>query len=221
MSRGTIRTASFMAAGFGENAYLVWREGQTFAVAIDPGGEATAMADRLAEEGLFLEAILLTHAHVDHVEGVGPLVGRTGAAVYLHPADRPLYDRAVDQARAFGLSVQPPPPPDHAITPGQDLVVGDIAFQVRHVPGHSLGHVLFYLEEAGAAFTGDVVFQGSIGRTDLPGGSLEQLMTSLREQVLTLPPDTRLLTGHGPATTVRHEATTNPFVIGQYGGGFA
>ncbi|MEX0890947.1 MAG: MBL fold metallo-hydrolase [Gemmatimonadota bacterium] len=221
MSNGSVRIQSFEAAGFGENAYLVWREGQTFAVAIDPGGEASAMADRLVAEGLFLEAILLTHAHLDHLEGVAPLVGRTGAAVHLHPADRPLYDHAADQARAFGLSVDPPPPPDLEIVPGRELVVGDFSFEVRHVPGHSPGHVLFYLEEAQAAFTGDVVFAGAIGRTDLPGGSMQQLMTSLREGVLTLPPDTRLYTGHGPATTVRHEAATNPFVIGQYGGGLA
>lgn len=210
---------TFLAPGFGENAYLVWPEGATMAVAIDPGGVAEAMADALARAGLFLEAILLTHAHVDHLEGVGALVGRTGATIYLHPADRPLYDQAGDQAAFFGMPLVTPPPPDQSLEDGQNLRFGDLTIEVRHVPGHSPGHVILYVPAGACAFVGDVIFQASIGRTDLPGGDFRQLIKGIRTRVLTLPADTTLYPGHGPATSVGHEARTNPFLIPHYGGG--
>jgi hydroxyacylglutathione hydrolase len=211
-----IRT--FTAAGFGENAYLVWRPGSEAAAAIDPGGEAGAMAALLENQGLGLAAILLTHAHLDHVEGVAELVRRTGAPIYMHEDDLRLYDRAAQQAAAFGLRIESPPPVDHYVVHGQALGLGGCSYEVRHVPGHSPGHLIYYLAEDGVAFVGDVVFMGSIGRTDLPGGNYQQLMRSIREQVLTLPPDTALFPGHGPSTTVEHERSSNPFLVAHYGG---
>jgi glyoxylase-like metal-dependent hydrolase (beta-lactamase superfamily II) len=177
------------------------------------------MADFLERHALRLASILLTHAHLDHIEGVARLVHRMPAPIYLHPGDRTLYSAAALQAVQFGMVVDPLPPIDHALTHGQRLTFGALTFEVRHVPGHAPGHVLFYEETDGSAFVGDVVFQGSIGRTDLPGGSFQELLRSIRQQVLTLPGTTRLFCGHGPPTTVQHEARTNPFLIASYGGG--
>ncbi|MGH7468432.1 MAG: MBL fold metallo-hydrolase [Longimicrobiales bacterium] len=201
------------------NAYIAWREGGPEAVAIDPGGESVAMADFVEQRELRLAAILLTHAHLDHIDGVAKLVRRTLAPIYLHDADRKLYSAVALQAVQFGMVVDPLPPVNRALTHGQHLQFGSLKFEVRHVPGHAPGHVILYAEQAGLAFVGDVVFQGSIGRTDLPGGNFQELMRSIREQVLTLPPATRLYCGHGPTTTVHHEATTNPFLVASYGGG--
>lgn len=210
-----------MSPGFGQNAYLVWKEGETSAIAIDPGGLADEMAEELSRAGLWLEGIVLTHAHVDHIQGVARLVARTGARIWLHPAERPLYDNVAAQASAFGLDVEAPPPPDEELEGGRDLEIAGIRFEVRHVPGHSPGHVILYAPEASVAFVGDVVFQGSVGRTDLPFGDHRALFRGIREHVLTLPPETTLLPGHGPATTVDHEKTTNPFLVPHYGGGLA
>lgn len=212
----TIRT--FTSKVFGQNAYLVRCGAGGEWVAIDPGGEAEAMADEVEASGGSLTAILLTHAHLDHLEGVAALAERVPAPIHLHPADRPLYDAAPQQAAMFGHPLRKPPPPDHGFSAGQAFRFGGCELEIRHVPGHSPGHVLLYSEPAGVAFVGDVVFAGSIGRTDLPGGDLQQLMRSIRERVLTLPDDTTLYSGHGPPTTVARERATNPFLVPHFGG---
>ncbi len=176
------------------------------------------MADAIEEAGGTLEAVVLTHAHLDHMEGVADLMERIPAPIWLHAADRPLYDSVTQQAAMFGYDVRVPPPPDRELVGGQDFRLGDCVFEVRHTPGHSPGHVILYHEASASAFVGDVVFAGSIGRTDLPGGSWQELMASIREQVLTLPDDTELYTGHGPTTTVERERTTNPFLIPHHPG---
>lgn len=216
-----VHVQTFVSPAFAQNGYLVWRDGEASAIAIDPGSEADAMADALSGHGLWLEAILLTHAHIDHIEGVARLVARTGAATYMHPADAPFYQRADMQAAQFGMAVDALPPIDHALGEGRPLRLAGLDIDVRHVPGHSPGHVILYLADAGIAFVGDVVFQGSVGRTDLPGGSFPQLIGGIRKHVLTLPDATVLHTGHGPSTTVRHERVSNPFLVPQYGGEFA
>jgi glyoxylase-like metal-dependent hydrolase (beta-lactamase superfamily II) len=214
-----IRIRTFVAPAFQQNAYLLHADGEPSALAIDPGSEANAMADHLEGAGLQLNAILLTHAHLDHIEGVAALVRATKAPTYLHPDDRLLYDHVVQQGLQFGLEVEPQPAIDHALTHGQRLSLAGIELEVRHVPGHSPGHVILYCAQAGAAFVGDTVFQGSIGRSDLPGGNYQQLIRAIRDQVLTLPPDTVLYSGHGQETTVAHEGKTNPFLVAHYGGG--
>ena len=214
-----IRT--FVGPGFGENAYLIWRLDGKSAVAVDPGADAGSMIATLADEHLKLDAVLLTHAHIDHVEGVAELKRHANAPVYMHSDDMLLYDHAATQAAQFGMNIEKLPPIDRRIAHGHHLNLAGIDFHVRHVPGHSPGHVLYYVAEATVAFVGDVVFQGSIGRTDLPGGDYQQLMRSIREHVMTLPDETTLFCGHGPATTVRAERAFNPFIAPMYGGSFA
>ena len=214
-----IRT--FTGPGFAENAYLVWKLGSKTAVAIDPGADADTMVDALQAQKLELAAILLTHAHLDHIEGVAVLKRHVPAPLYLHPDDRLFYDNAAVQAAQFGMQVETLPAVDHWLQHEQQLTLAGIDFEVRHVPGHCPGHVIFYVAADAVAFGGDVVFRGSIGRTDLPGGNDQQLMQSIRERVMTLPNDTTLYTGHGPATTVEEERSFNPFIAPMYGGSFA
>jgi hydroxyacylglutathione hydrolase len=216
-----VHVRTIVSPGFGQNAYIAWRDGADAAVCFDPGSHVPGMLAVLREHDLTLAAILLTHAHLDHVEGVAQLVRATGAPVHLHAADRFLYDNASRQGQQFGVHVDETPPVDHELEHGQRLEVAGITFAVRHVPGHSPGHVLFYVEDAGCAFVGDVVFQGSIGRTDLPGGDYDTLIRAIREHVLSLPDETVLYTGHGPHTTPGHERATNPFLAPQFGGGLA
>ena len=199
----------------------MWADSGLEAVAIDPGGAANAMADFIERSQLQLAAILLTHAHIDHIEGIGKLIRRNEAPVYLHPDDRRFYDNAQLQAVQFGMAIDPLPEVDGALLHGHKLKFGGLGFEVRHVPGHSPGHVLLYAESAHLAFVGDVVFQGSIGRTDLPGGNYQELMRSIRQQVLTLPDNTLLYSGHGPPTTVGQERVSNPFLAPSFGGGLA
>lgn len=214
---------TFTGGGFGENGYLVELGASGSAVAIDPGAGARSMAQRLRDQGVALEAILLTHAHLDHVEGVPHLRELyPHALIYLHPDDERLYQGVDAQARAFNLPlVGTLPPPDRPLAHGQVLTFQKVDFQVRHAPGHAPGHVIFVLDEEELAFVGDVVFRGAIGRADLMGGDFYQLMDSIRDQVLTLPDDFTLLSGHGPETTVGWERKTNPFLVGQYGGDLA
>lgn len=206
---------------FAQNGYLAVCRDHGVALVIDPGAAASSILRSLEEEALDVAAIVLTHAHLDHLEGVAAVKKATGADVYLHPDDRPLYDRASDQAAAFDHPLEAPPPPDRALAHGDVLEFGGCTLEVRHAPGHSPGHVILVSETDGLAFVADVVFQGSIGRTDLPGGDFHELMRSIREQVLSLPDETRLLPGHGPETTVGHERVGNPFLVPHYGGEFA
>ena len=220
---GMLEVRPFVNGGFAENSYLLWRNdaSSTSAIAIDPGADAAQMIALLQEQKRTLAAILLTHAHIDHIEGVAALKHAFDAAIYMHPDDAMFYDNAATMAAQFGLRVAQLPPVDRRIAGDEMLDIAGIALQVRYVPGHSPGHVLFYVAEAGVAFVGDVVFQNSIGRTDLPGGSYQQLMRSIREHVMTLPDDTVLYSGHGPATTVATERASNPFIAPMYGGSFA
>ncbi len=217
----TLEIRTFTSAGWDENAYLARGVGQEHGVAIDPGGATPELIEVLEREEIALDAILVTHAHVDHVEGVAMLVRATRAPVYLHPAERAWYERSAEQGRLFGVHLEAPPPPDHELRGGAVLELGGTRLEVREVPGHAPGHVILYDASAGVAFVGDVVFQGSIGRTDLPGGSHRLLLESIRKAVLTLPDETVLYPGHGPATTVGRERVGNPFLAPMYGGGFA
>jgi len=201
---------------FMENCYLIGSPETSEAVLVDPGEEADLFLRRLEHEELELKQIWLTHGHVDHVDGVQPVAQATGADIYLHPDDRMLYDNYVAQRAKYGLRAgDPPPPPDHDLHHGDELRVGDFSYSVRHMPGHSRGGVAFVGH--GAVFCGDSLFTGSIGRTDLPGGDMDTLMTSIHEQLLSLPDETIVYPGHGPETTIGTERRTNPFLTGEYG----
>lgn len=216
-----MKILSFTGGGFAENGYLVVCPSTREAVVVDPGAAAARMVAALAEEDATLVAVLLTHAHLDHVEGLPRVLEVADVPVYLHPDDRPLFRAAPQQAAAFGLDAPDLSAAESTVPFGETYVFGERTLQVRHTPGHAPGHVILWDEGAGAAFVGDVVFRGSIGRTDLPGGDYRELMRSIREEVLTLPGETRLLTGHGPETTVEWERTSNPFLVPQYGGELA
>jgi len=217
-----MRLRTFTGGGFAENGYLVACEQSGAAVAVDPGACAEGMADAIRSEGLDLVAVLLTHAHLDHIEGVHVIRGGVpNVPIWLHPADRSMYAALPEYAAAFGVDVAPQPEPTDDLAHGQRFTFGDSSVDVRFAPGHAPGHVIFVSEEDGFALVGDVVFLGSIGRTDLPGGDFYTLMRSIREQVLTLPDAMVLHPGHGPATTVGDERRGNPFLIPHYGGDLA
>lgn len=209
---------SFVVSPFVEHTYVLSSDGE--AALVDPG--TASRAERLAVEayveaaGLTVRHLLLTHAHVDHVFGCAHFARQYPGAEHggwqLHPADAPLLEHAVVQGELFGVRVDPPPPPAHALAAGDVIRLGDTAFRVLHVPGHSPGSVAFYSEADGVLIGGDVLFQGSIGRTDLWEGSLDVLLASIRDEVLVLPDETVVYSGHGPATTVGAERRTNPFL---------
>ncbi len=195
------------------NAYLIADPISRKAAVIDPAWDGESILRSARQKGWEIEHIWLTHAHFDHVAGVKGL--REGMQppplVALHPSDLPLW-QLKGGAPFFGMQVELGAVPDVELYHGQRLQLANYSFEVRHTPGHTPGHVVFYCAEAQVLFCGDVIFWGSIGRTDLPGGSYPLLMESIRTQVLTLPKDTRLLCGHGPETTIGNELMENPFL---------
>jgi hydroxyacylglutathione hydrolase len=199
---------------FVENCYLVVDEAARECAIVDPGEEAGLILHKVAASGAQPVAIWLTHAHIDHVLGVPRVVAETGAPVWLHPSDRPLYDAVPDQAAWFGLAAAALPPPDCSFVHGETVRAGGLEFAVRHAPGHSPGSVC--LVGNGVVFGGDVLFAGSIGRTDLPGGDFDTLIASIERELLSLPDATIVYTGHGPETTVGRERRTNPFLTGAH-----
>jgi len=207
-----VRIVQIQNGQFVENCYLVIDEASRECVVIDPGEEAGLILRRITEAGVRPVAIWVTHAHLDHVMGVPRLSRETGAPIYLHPADRELYDHVIQQGLAFGIRVESLPPPDREFVPGETVRIGTVGFTVRHAPGHSPGSVC--LVGDGVVFTGDVLFAGSIGRTDLPGADFDTLMRSIERELLVLPDSTMVYSGHGPETTVGRERGTNPFLTG-------
>jgi hydroxyacylglutathione hydrolase len=217
-----VQIRTFTGGGFGENAYLAVCEESKTAVAVDPGADAPRMAEAVESEGLDLTAILLTHAHIDHVEGVADIRSAfPDVPIWLHPEALPMYRAMTHQAARFGIELETPPEPTDELVPGETIRVGACALEVRFAPGHAPGHVILVADDRSFALVGDVVFHGSIGRTDLPGGDFQTLMKSIREQVLTLPDATALYSGHGPPTTVGAERVNNPFLVPHYGGELA
>ncbi|MDH3296927.1 MAG: MBL fold metallo-hydrolase [Gemmatimonadota bacterium] len=212
----SLRVETLALGPFESNCYLVRADEASSGVIVDPGADPERILARLADWPGRVSAILLTHAHLDHIGAVAAVGRVTGAPVYLHPADRFLYDAAANQGRMFGMHVEQPPPPDKELSDGQVLEFEGIELSVRHAPGHSPGGVV--LVGPGVAFVGDCVFAGSIGRTDLAGGDMRTLLASIRQQILTLAGATVLYPGHGPVTTVAREAESNPFLVS---GGYA
>lgn len=188
---------------FVQNCTVLSAPGDDRVVVVDPGGDLPKITQAIA--GREVAGILVTHGHIDHIGALPELAEDTGAPVWLHPDDRFLFERP-------GMGRGPIPIPDGAVevADGDSVEVGSLAFDVLHTPGHSPGHVCFLLDDT--LIGGDLLFAGSIGRTDLPGGDIRQLVRSVEEKVWTLPDATRVLPGHGPETTVGREKQTNPFV---------
>jgi glyoxylase-like metal-dependent hydrolase (beta-lactamase superfamily II) len=199
---------------FAENCYLLADRASRQAVMVDPGEEPRLFLAELDTRAWSLQAVWLTHAHVDHIMGVRAVKDATGVPVYLHPADRALYDALPRQGEWMGMALEPPPPPDAALHEGQVLRLGPHEITVRHTPGHSPGSVSFV--GGGFVLGGDVLFNGSIGRTDLPGGDLAQLMHSIHSVFLTMADSVVVYSGHGPETTIGVERMTNPFLTGAF-----
>lgn len=217
---------------FQQHTRIVGCETTRQAICIDPGDEAERIVETLEQFGLTLQAIALTHAHLDHVGAVARLKTlKPEAQINLHKGDEFMYQALPEQPAwigipraqwaALGFAFEPPPPVDHYWTDGEKYAVGELEFQVLHCPGHTPGHVVFYEHKERTVFVGDVLFAGSIGRTDLPGGSTDQLLSSIETKLLTLGDDVKVYSGHGPTTTIGEERLTNPFLIGGYrlGGG--
>lgn len=197
---------------FAVNSWLVWDPASREAVVVDPGAESHLILAAITERGLRVGAVWLTHAHLDHLSGVDAVRAATGAPALLHPADRPLYDAYPKQFEYFGLPAEPALRPlDGELADGEGLSLGPWRFAVRHVPGHSPGHVAFIGH--GLALSGDVLFLDSIGRTDLPGCEPSKLEESLQRVMMALPDATRVLPGHGPETTIGRERRHNPFLV--------
>jgi hydroxyacylglutathione hydrolase len=194
------------------NTYLIADSETRISAVIDPSFDAQAVLDANKARGWNLRQIWLTHAHFDHIAGVEQVANAfmPPLLVGLHPADMELWSQG-GGGDEFGFSIKPDLDPAIRFYQGQVLTLGLVKFLVRHAPGHTHGHVLFYCPEARVLFCGDVLFKGSVGRTDLPGSSHSELMFSIRSQVINLPEDVRVLPGHGPETTVGEEKKSNPF----------
>ncbi|HEY2911120.1 MAG TPA: MBL fold metallo-hydrolase [Gemmataceae bacterium] len=202
---------------FAENSYIVWRDGGREAFVIDPGFEPEPILEFLAERNLTCIAIINTHGHVDHIAGNAAMKEAfPKAPIFVGPGDAAmLTDAVVNMSAVYGIPIVSPPA-DRLVKEGDRLDLAGIALEVFDIPGHSPGHVVYLIREM-HPFTvlgGDVLFRGSIGRTDFPGGSFEVLKAGIERVLWPLPPDTVVYPGHGPVTTTGHEKKTNPFVGG-------
>lgn len=198
---------SFPVTPFYTNCYVVKEDDE--AIVIDPGEATPELKAYLS--GCRVKMIVNTHCHCDHSGGNAEIIALTKAPLLCHKEDLPLLHTIPEQGRMFGVPFPASPEPDRYIEHGDILELGATRFQVRHTPGHSPGHVS--LVTKGAAIVGDVLFAGSVGRTDLPGGSMKQLLKSIREQLMDLDDDTVVYSGHGPVTTIGEERVSNPFLV--------
>ena len=202
---------------FGENMYILWDEASRDAVVVDPGMMREAEREMVTKfiEGQKLDVlhILLTHMHIDHITSARWLADKTGADVCACALDAQLGRELPDQVAQFHLKIESEPLViDHILSDGDVLSLGEESIQVLHVPGHSPGGLAFYLPQSGLLISGDTIFNGSVGRTDLWGGDMAQLINSIREKILPLPDETVIASGHGPTTTIADEKRCNPFL---------
>jgi glyoxylase-like metal-dependent hydrolase (beta-lactamase superfamily II) len=197
---------------FEQNCSIAWSETTKRGVVVDPGGDLPRIRQAIAAAGVTVETILLTHGHIDHAAGAADLAAELGVPVHgPHLADKPLLDRLELQGQQYGIPARAVTP-DRWLEEGDTVAIGGAEFGILHCPGHSPGSVVFFSSDLRFAFMGDVLFNGSIGRTDLPGGNHEQLIEAIRTKILPLGDDVSFLPGHGPGSTVGHERMTNPFL---------
>jgi len=208
-----LEIVSFTLGPAQTNAYLVADPDTREAVVIDPSWDGHVILQAAQKRGWRIGHLWYTHAHFDHIGGASAIADAMNPLplVALHPNDHVLW-RAGGGGAIFGFDIDPGPEPTIDFVHGMKMKLGSNEFEVRFTPGHTTGHCIFYVASEKVCFCGDLIFSGSVGRTDLPGGSWETLEKSIKEQIFTLPDDTRLLSGHGPVTTVGEEKKNNPFV---------
>ena len=209
-----IQIQTIVSMPFAENTYVLWNEEQAEAIVVDPGLEPEAILEFLDDRKLPIAAILNTHGHADHIAGNAAMKERFPEAPLIigHRDAALLTDAEANLSRSYGFDILSPPA-DRLVGEGDELTFGGIKFEVLDLPGHSIGHVAFVIREKPIiVLGGDVLFRGSIGRTDFPGGSFEQLASGIRGKLYTLPDDAVVYSGHGPVTKIGYEKRTNPFV---------
>jgi hydroxyacylglutathione hydrolase len=199
---------------FQENCYIIGDAESGVGALIDPGDEAARIAMAVEETGLEIGSIIVTHAHIDHVGAVVGLVDEYACPVLMHAEAEPMLEGLPTQAMMMGLRFGNVPTVDRHVADEEVLEVGDLRFRSLYTPGHAPGHLAFYVEDERLVLSGDALFAGSVGRVDLPGGSMEVLMRSIEERLLTLPDETVVYPGHGPRTTIGNERASNPFLQG-------
>ena len=213
-----MRYAIVPVTPFEQNCTIFWCETTRQAVVIDPGGDIDRIEGKLAAEGLTLTKILVTHGHIDHAGGVGALAAKTGVPIEgPHEDDRFWIDGMTQQSKIFGFPDVRGFTPDRWLRAGDTVRFGEVVLEVLHCPGHTPGHVVFFHAPSKLAQVGDVLFQGSIGRTDFPRGDHDTLIRSIKEILFPLGDDVKFIPGHGPMSDFGEERRFNPFLSGRFG----
>ncbi len=210
-----VRAAIIPVTLFQQNCTLLWCEKTKKAAVVDPGGDVERIQDAIAQSGVEVEKIILTHGHIDHAGGAAELRDALGVPVEgPHKADDFMLQRLAEQGQAYGFPARPVTP-DRWLDEGDTVTVGELTLDVLHCPGHSPGSVVLVSKAERFALVGDVIFQGSVGRVDLPGGDGKALISSIKDKLLPLGDDIAFICGHGPMSTLGQERQTNPFLQGE------